>query len=553
MTYFDKLIPEPKLLGLGLLIAILFHVAPLKNHFNILLDSRLRQGMLVAIFITLLLPVYIQNSSFFSISPDSQGLLRSPEGSTTYRPPLLWSVYRIFLSQKKIDEFFQTNPKSGMPQSYTGLIDGSNFILILYLFSIIFLLWTFYKYLHVNGNLLVIAVLVQTSGPLYFLSDYYFLPEKLVPVYRLTLYFLLFHLLITQLKIALGDRTRKEAIERFVIFCSGLMLLLISARSALLVDELNQIMTETLTSALINLTVGLTVFMLCSQKSNQLKFAVFFVGIASGLLCLVKLSMILAPGIFFMIILLLRVSRKEKVILACTLILAAIIPAAGVTLSKNTSESSQTWYGLVSYAIEFHKENPSNLRLSNDADLLLETAIRKRDEAWIQYPETVNQYKFIYQKTPIALYYGALPSAYELGYMQKSSDYVSDIFKEITLAIFWANKDLAAKALLENLRVPIGIFQYEGEYMTLSKILKNPFVYLLFIPLLLGYRSVRTFRHSVVILLMFSYLLSNYFVVSVFNGPLARYFHLYDPLILYIIVILISTTLFGNARNWVKR
>ena len=75
---------------------------------------------------------------------------------------------------------------------------------------------------------LVIAVLVQTSGPLYFLSDYYFLPEKLVPVYRLTLYFLLFHLLITQLKIALGDRTRKEAIERFVIFCSGLMLLLIS-------------------------------------------------------------------------------------------------------------------------------------------------------------------------------------------------------------------------------------------------------------------------------------------------------------------------------------
>jgi hypothetical protein len=140
-----------------------------------------------------------------------------------------------------------------------------------------------------------------------------------------------------------------------------------------------------------------------------------------------------------------------------------------------------------------------------------------------------------------------------LGYTQKGADYLSDVFKEVTLAIFWANKDLAAKALIENLRVPLGIFKYEGEYMTLSKILKNPLVYLLFIPILLGYRSVRTFQHSVLIFLMFSYLLSNYLVVSVFNGPLARYFYLYDPLILYITIILISTTLFDDAKNQVKK
>lgn len=553
MNYFDKLILEPKLLVLGFLIAVLFDITPLKNHFNIFLDIRIRQRILVSILIILLLPVYIQNSRFFSISPDSQGFLRSPDGSTTYRPPLLWMIYRIFVSQKEIDEFFQTNPKPGIEQRYTGLLAGSNLILILYLFSIIFLLWTFYKYLHVKGNLLVIAILVQTSGPLYFLPNYYFLPEKLIPVYRLTLYFLLFHLLITQMRMALVDRTRRKAIERFVISCSGLMLLLISARSALLVDELNQIMTETLTSALINVTVGLSVIIICLQKSHQLKLAVFLTGIASGLLCLLKLSMILTPGIFLVIVLLLKVSGKEKMILSCTLILAASIPAAGVTLSKSASETSQAWYGLVSYAIEFHKEKPRNLELSKDAELLLEAAIQKRDEAWMEYPDTVSQYKFIYQKTPIALYYGALPAAYELGFTQKNSDYVSDLFKEITLAVFSVNKDLAAKALLENLRVPLGIFKFEGEYMTLSKIVKNPFVYLLFIPLLLSYRSVSTFRHSVVILLMFSYLLSNYFVVSVFNGPLARYFYLYDPLVLYIVVILISTTLLGSAKNRVRR
>jgi hypothetical protein len=141
-----------------------------------------------------LLPVYVQNSSFFTISPDSQGLLRSPEGNTTYRPPLLWATYRIFASQSEIDDFFLSQPIPGQSYSNAELLQGSNFILFLYLFSLLLFFWSLYRYLKVDAQILTLLGLIQVSGPLYFQADYFFIPLVLVPLYHILIYDLLCNL-----------------------------------------------------------------------------------------------------------------------------------------------------------------------------------------------------------------------------------------------------------------------------------------------------------------------------------------------------------------------
>jgi hypothetical protein len=193
---------------------------------------------------------------------------------------------------------------------------------------------------------------------------------------------------------------------------------------------------------------------------------------------LTKLETLSLPGLM---IFLLKFGKREKLILTSLLVVSSIFPPSLTTVTKTNSESSQTWYGLVSYAIEFQKSDPVVLNISNDAKILLELAIKKRDVTWVDYPEVVSQYRFFYQKTAIALYDGALPAATELGLYEVSSDHISNLFKEITIASFSEHKKLVALALLENLRVPPGIFKLDGQYMSLSKIVKNPIVYFLFV------------------------------------------------------------------------
>ena len=191
MLNLSKIVSDPEILIVGALIAVMGQT------IHKLLKAKLaflfvhRKILFLLVVSLLLLPVYLKNSAFFTISPDSQGLLRSPAGNTTYRPPLLWGLYRLFASQKEIDEFFNSQPIPGDKLSYPEILQGSNFIMICYLISIVIVLWVLFRYLNVDARLLVMALLIQTSGPLYYLSDYFFIPSGLVPIYKLFFYFLL--------------------------------------------------------------------------------------------------------------------------------------------------------------------------------------------------------------------------------------------------------------------------------------------------------------------------------------------------------------------------
>ena len=553
MFDFGKLISDPRLFWIGISLSIASQILCKFIHLQKLQSVKTREILTVLMVSAVLLPVYIQNSNFFTISPDSQGYLRSPEENTTYRPPLLWLVYRIFSSQESIDRFFRGNPISGEKLTNPDLLAGSNFIVVLYLISTVVLYWTFYRYLKVDTKLILIATLTQTSGPLYFLSDYYFIPPALVPYYRIVLYALLTDLLINSIKRRKELASKSGLLKKLILVGAAILLLLISSRAALMVVELNQIMTETLTMVLINLTLSLVVILISVEKTSSRRIVVTTIGFCSGLLSLGKLSTILTPAVICIVIFLLKFGKREKLILTSLLVVSSIFPPSLTTVTKTNSESSQTWYGLVSYAIEFQKSDPVVLNISNDAKILLELAIKKRDVTWVDYPEVVSQYRFIYQKTAIALYDGALPAATELGLYEVSSDHISNLFKEITIASFSEHKKLVALALLENLRVPPGIFKLDGQYMSLSKIVKNPIVYFLFVIVLMGYFSKQSYRHNVIILLMLFFVTANYVVVSIFNGHLARYFYLYDPLVLYIIVLMFSRVTFNEKACEVKK
>jgi hypothetical protein len=549
MFEITKLGLNPEYVLLGSILVVVFQL--LQNTLKSIIrqNTKTRSLWIIVTASILVMPVYIKNSDFFYISPDSQGLLRSPEGDTTYRPPLLWLVYRIFVNQDRIDRFFSTNPVSGNKQTYSFLLAGSNFILLIYLVSLISLVWVFYHYLKINGNLLILGLLIQISGPLYFQSDYYFIPTELVPVYRILLYSILLNLIFVFVRQNKNSKIDVIMVKKLVFILSGIGLLLIASRSSIMVDELNQIMTETLTMTLINSTIGLTVVLVAVNKERPRKIIALALGLTSGLLLLVKLSTILIPLLVVIFVFMTKAKIKERVVISAIVAVAILIPLTLTTIAKVNSESSQTWYGLVSYAIEFQIREPAKLNLSVDAATLLQKSIENRNSTWAEYPDLVSQYKFTYQKTPIALFYGALPAARELRMDTTNERYLSELFKEITIASFLAHKQLAGEALLENLTIPIGIFKFDGQYSSLSKILKNPLVHFLLIILMLGYFSRRTRVHSFTLYILFCILLLNYVVVSVFNGPLARYFYLYDPLILYIVIIGLSVQFDEEKRN----
>jgi hypothetical protein len=184
-----KIVSDPQILFSGFLLAIFLKVT--HRHLVPKLIFRIvnSQVTFLMVIVLLLIPVYLRNSTFFTISPDSQGLLRSPSGNTTYRPALLWGVYRLFASQREIDRFFSSKPVSGEKLNYPEILQGSNFVMALYLISLVTVLWVFYKNLNIDARLLVMVVLLQTSGPLYYASDYFYIPTQLVPAYKLLFYF----------------------------------------------------------------------------------------------------------------------------------------------------------------------------------------------------------------------------------------------------------------------------------------------------------------------------------------------------------------------------
>jgi 4-amino-4-deoxy-L-arabinose transferase-like glycosyltransferase len=316
-----------------------------------------------------------------------------------------------------------------------------------------------------------------------------------------------------------------------------------------MVDEINQVMTETLTMTLINLSLALFVVLFAVENKTLLRYIASALGLITGLLVIIKLSTILTPLIIFFFLLWLKHPVKEKITASGLFLVMAIIPSATTTLSGSNSETSQTWYGLVAYSIEFQSERPSALNLSKNAQELLDTALRKRAETWKKYPEVVREYDFTFQKTPISLFYAALPAAQELGFDDVNQSYTSELFKEISISSFYAHKDLAARALLENLKVPIGLFKLDGEYMSMSKIFKNPVVYLLFFVIVLRYLPRRTYAGTSLILLILSLCVMNYVVVSIFNGPIPRYFYIYDPILLYSIVVMFSRCLVDKKER----
>ena len=541
----SKLVTDPKVLIAGLSIAVLYQVMHKLVNIKVAFILKNREIFFLLTIILLLAPVYFHNSTFFTISPDSQGLLRSPAENTTYRPPLLWGAYRLFASQKEIDQFFKSQPKSGEKLNYNEILQGSNFVMAGYLTSLAILLWVFYKYLKIDARLLVMVVLIQTSGPLYYLSDYFYIPNFLVPVYKLLFYFLLSNFLLSKVSKLLYKSPKKKLdyLKSAVVLCSGSVLLLISTRSSLMVDELNQVMTETLTITLINLTLALCVTLLTSANKMLLRYAAIALGLSTGLLMIIKLSTVLTPLIILIFISVLKIPVKEKIVASTLFLIIAISPSVTSSVIGANSETSQTWYGLVAYAIEFQSEQPLNLKISPDAGELLESALRKRAETWEKYPEIVREYDFTYQKTPISLFYGALPAAQELGFGRVSQDYTSELFKEISISSFHAHKSLVVRALAENLKVPSGLFKLDGQYMSMSKIFKNPIVYAMFFAIFIIYFSRRAHPDFLLVLLIFSFSIINYLVVSIFNGPIPRYFYLYDPLLLYSIIIMWSKCL----------
>jgi 4-amino-4-deoxy-L-arabinose transferase-like glycosyltransferase len=310
-----------------------------------------------------------------------------------------------------------------------------------------------------------------------------------------------------------------------------------------MVDEINQVMTETLTITLINLTLALSVILFISENKLSLRYLAISLGLITGLLMIIKLSTILTPLIILIFISILKFPIKEKLVTSALFLIIAISPSVTSSVIGANSETSQTWYGLVAYAIEFQSEKPLDLKISPDAEELLESALRKRAETWKKYPEIVREYDFTYQKTPISLFYGALPAAQELGFDRVSHSYTSELFKEISISSFYAHKDLVFRALAENLKVPSGLFKLDGQYISMSKILKNPMVYAMFFAIFIIYFSRRAHSDFLLILLIFFFGMINYLVVSIFNGPIPRYFYLYDPLLLYSIIIMWSKCL----------
>jgi hypothetical protein len=548
---FSKVVSDPQILVAGFLLGILYKIILVHIKKRFLFQVKNRELFFLFIITLLFIPVYLQNSTFFTVSPDSQGLLRSPSGSTTYRPPLLWGIYRLFASQQEIDQFFETKPNFGAKMYYSEILVGSNFIMISYLLSLILLLWVFYRYLKIDAILLVMVVLIQSSGPLYYTSEYYFIPIQLVPIYKFLFYFLLASFFLREISKISFYKTykKKRDFNSLLILCFGGLLLLLSSRSSLMVDEINQVMTETLTITLINFTLALCVIFFASRKIYYRYFILGILGLSTGLLMIIKLSTLVAPLIIVVFILILKIPLKEKIVASGLFLTIAICPLAGSTFLGTNSETSQTWYGLVGYAIEFQNENPIDLRLSSDSKQLLSLALSKRAETWKKFPEIVREYDFIYQKTPISLFYGALPASQELGFNSVSPSYASKLFREISISSFDAHKTLVFKALFENLKVPTGLSRQDGQFLTMSKILKNPFVYFLLIPILIRYISRRSEIDNLTVLLIFSFILMNYLVVSVFNGPIPRYFYLYDPLLLYSIIIMWSKCLSMNREN----
>lgn len=545
MLSLFKIVSDPQILIAGIFIAVLGQAIHkrIRVRFAFLFVNRELSFLLVICL--LLAPVYYKNSTFFTISPDSQGLLRSPAGSTTYRPPLLWGVYRLFASQEEIDEFFKSQPTPGDKMNYPEILQGSNFIMICYLISLVIVLWVFYKYLNIDARLLVMAVLLQTSGPLFYLSDYFYIPSGLVPVYKFLFYFLLSQLFLSELSKLLpqiGNRNR-DYLKSFTVLCSGSLVLLVSSRSSLMVDEINQVMTETLTITLINLTLALCAVLLTSKSKHWLRLIAGALGLITGLLVIIKLSTILTPLVIMFLILILKHPSKEKIRISAFFLIMALIPSVSTAVSGSNSETSQTWYGLVAYAIEFQSESPLDLKLSKNSQELLDSALNKRAETWKKYPEIVQEYDFTYQKAGISLYHGALPAAQELGFNNISPTYTAGLFKEISLSSFYSHKDLAVRALAENLKAPIGLFKLDDKYMSMSKIIKNPLTYLFFFIIFMRYLPKRTFAGISVVLLIFALSLINYVVVSIFNGPIPRYFYIYDPLLLYSMIVMLSRCL----------
>ena len=545
LSNFSALNIDPELFGVGFLTALAINWASRKLRVSLDLKAPWIEFGFISIIATVLFPVYVQNSSFFTISPDSQGLLRSPEGNTTYRPPLLWATYRIFASQSEIDDFFLDQPIPGQKYSNAELLQGSNFILFLYLFSLLLFFWSLYRYLKVDAQILTLLALIQVSGPLYFQADYFFIPPHLVPLYQLLIYALLWNLTLRAMSKLSSNRPirTKNQLVFLPVLVAAVIIVFISSRTSLMVDELNQIMSETLTMVLVNATLAFSVVLLGTKNNKMLTFATIILGLATGLLVLLKLSTALTPLFVLVLFGLVKIEKLEKVLLAILFCATSLVPLGVSSISGANSETSQTWHGLVAYAIEFQHADPKDLAISQEAQQLLDLALVKREETWEKNLEIVSSYDFTWQKTAIALYFGALPAARELGYDQVSPTYSAELFKEIALASFAANKQLAVSTLLDNFKVPLGLFQNNGAYMSMSKILKNPIVYLLLICMFLGYVKHKSQSETILLLLMFSLWFMNYVVVSIFGGPIPRYFYIYDPFVLYAALIMLSKSL----------
>jgi 4-amino-4-deoxy-L-arabinose transferase-like glycosyltransferase len=286
-----------------------------------------------------------------------------------------------------------------------------------------------------------------------------------------------------------------------------------------------------------------------SQNKIQKRYFVAILGLSSGLLVMIKLSTILAPVVILIFLNVRKQSVREKLITSGIFLIMAVSPSLTSTISDSNSETSLTWYGLVAYAIEFQSEDPKKLDISEDAEKLLDNALMKRADTWKKYPEVVREYNFTFQKTPISLYYSALPAAQDLGFNESDQTYTSRLFREITISSFMAHKNLALKALGENLLVPLGLFKLDGQYLSMSKVLKNPITYVLFLSVFFRYFSRRSSTDFLFVSMLISFVVINYFVVSIFNGPIPRYFSLYDPLLLYSMIIAFSRCLDQPKEN----
>lgn len=496
------------------------------------------------------LPVYLHNSNSFFISPDSQGWLRSPAENASYRPPLLWLFYRIFVDQKIIDDFFEKNKNFGVAISGDQSLQVPiNISIILYLFSLIALLVAVRMRFGVSPRLIYIFAILQVSGEFWFGHGYFFVPTSTLPVY-LTLLYLLILIEISDVIRSLSYQVLLKSRIQYVLgILAYLALILVASQNSFIVDEINYVMSETLTITLVNLTLTLFICVLTNSRKSLNLPLIFILGIFIGAIFTARLATLFI-GILLLFITLVHLRRRiEFKKIAVVFLVSIAIPTLLLKTLDLDSKQSQTWYGPVAYGIEFQVIEPKKLNLSSDAKKLLDEAIAIRMDLLEKSNLEKPLHNLIFEPTGISLYGAAIPAANALGFNSGTNAQMNSLFKEIAIASWSNHPTLVLKMLKENLLVSFGLYKNPnfphflkfGSFVGISKILTSPLSYILVLVLILLTLRKRSpnLTQTMIFLLLFIFL-GNSLVIATFNGPIVRYASLVDPYVLLAVTLLYS-------------